>query len=387
MRAEIKNAIMVVVIVAIAIGGIGSYFNSLDMSKTMPIQPNQIQSQDNSTLSNGKTSPTSTSVNILPPIDESHNFKAPDLVGISGYVNTNPEDLKNAMKNKVVLYDFWTYSCINCIRTLPYITAWNEKYADKGLLIIGVHSPEFEFEKDISNVKMAVEKYGIKYPNVLDNDHKTWSAFGNQYWPREYITDYQGYIRHDHIGEGNYDETEKVIQQLLDERGQHLGLNVVADQPLVNIPEHQFSSFQTPELYFGYDFAQGRNYLGNSEGFNPGQTITYSLPDKQNIDHYYLEGKWQNLSDSMKLVSDNGKIVLSYSAKSVHIVAANESTLQILLDGDSIKPQDSGDDVQNGTVHIFENRLYNIVSTSQAGQHTLTILAKPAFQMFTFTFG
>ena len=388
MRAEIKNAIIVVVIVAIAIGGIGTYFNSLDMSKTMPIQPNQIQTQDNSTLSSGKTFPTSTTVNtILPPIDESHNSKAPDLVGISGYVNTNPEDLKNAMKNKVVLYDFWTYSCINCIRTLPYITAWNEKYADKGLLIIGVHSPEFEFEKDINNVKNAVQKYGIKYPVVLDSDHQTWSAFSNQYWPREYITDYQGYIRHDHIGEGNYDETEKVIQQLLDERSQHLGLNVVADQPLVNIPEHQFSSFQTPELYFGYDFAQGRNYLGNSEGFNPGQTITYSLPDKQNSDHYYLEGKWQNLSDSMKLVSDNGKIVLSYSAKSVHIVAANESTLQILLDGNPIKPQDSGDDVQNGTVHISENRLYNIVSTNQAGQHTLTILAKPGFQMFTFTFG
>src|SRR5882762_6086106 len=314
MRNEIKTAAIVAIVVVVAIGGIGYYFTTLDKPKEISLQNPVSDNKQNSDAA------TSIGTKTVPQVDESQYPLAPDLVGISGYVNTTPEDLKNAMKNKVVLYDFWTYSCINCIRTLPYITAWNEKYADKGLLIIGVHSPEFEFEKDINNVKDAVQKYGIKYPVVLDSDHQTWSAFSNQYWPREYITDYQGYIRHDHIGEGNYDETEKVIQQLLDERSQHLGLSVVADQPLVNIPEHQFSSFQTPELYFGYDFAQGRNYLGNSEGFNPGQTIMYSLPDKQNSDHYYLEGKWQNLSDSMKLVSDNGKIVLSYSAKSVHIV-------------------------------------------------------------------
>ena len=391
MRSEIKNAIIVGIILLVVIGGITVYFNSLDVQKTSsaPIQSNNIVTSKNQTTQVNDKTPSQTTIitPILQPIDESHNVKAPDLVGISGYINTTPEDLKNAIKNKVVLYDFWTYSCINCIRTLPYITSWNEKYADKGLLIIGVHSPEFEFEKDINNVKFAVQKFGIKYPVVLDSDHQTWTAFGNQYWPREYITDYQGYIRHDHIGEGNYDETEKVIQQLLDERSQHLGLNVQADQPLVNIPEHQFSYSQTPELYFGYTFVEGRNYLGNSEGFNPGQIVTYSLPIQQNKDNYYLDGKWQNLPDSMKLESIDGKIVLPYFAKSVHIVAANESTLQILLDGNPIRQSDSGDDVQNSTAHISENRLYNIVSTSQAGQHTLTIIAKPGFQIYTFTFG
>ena len=351
MKSEIKNAIIIGIIVIVAIGAIGVYFNSLETNLVVtPNQANNIQVIPNETVSSNVNSSTVKPIvnpPTLAPIDESHNFKAPDLTGISGYINTTPEDLKNSMKNKVVLYDFWTYSCINCIRTLPYITAWNEKYADKGLLIIGVHSPEFEFEKDINNVKLAVQKFGIKYPVVLDSDHQTWAAFGNQYWPREYITDYQGYIRHDHIGEGNYDETEKIIQQLLDERNNHLGLNIQADQPLVNIPEYQFSNTQTPELYFGYDFVEGRNYLGNSEGFNPGQTVTYSLPSQQNRDNYYLDGKWQNLSDSMKLVSDNGKIVLSYFAKSVHIVAANNSTLQISLDGNPIRPVDSGDDVQN----------------------------------------
>src|SRR6266571_6153948 len=140
MRSEIKNAVIVGVIVAIAIGGIGAYFNSLDMPKTTstPTQSNPIPTTNQTTLTNDKTPASQTTVNTnLPPIDESHNFKAPDLVGISGYINTTPEDLKNAMKNKVVLYDFWTYSCVNCIRTLPYLTAWNEKYADNGLLIIG----------------------------------------------------------------------------------------------------------------------------------------------------------------------------------------------------------------------------------------------------------
>ncbi len=389
MKTEIKSAIIIGAIVVISIAGIGAYFNSLELPKSsntskMP----QIQTTN---VNNANTTSTSTTqipnLTNVQPIDESQNTKAPELVGISGYVNTTPENLTNTIKNKVVLYDFWTYSCINCLRTLPYITSWNEKYADKGLLIIGVHSPEFEFEKDINNVKQAVQKYNIKYPVVLDNDHQTWAAFGNQYWPREYITDYQGYIRHDHIGEGNYDETEKEIQQLLDERSQHLGLNVTADQPLVDLKEHQFSLTQTPELYFGYSFVQGRNYLGNSEGFNPGQTVSYSLPSQTNRDYYYLEGKWQNIVDSMKLESDDGKIVLSYYAKNVHIVAANNSTLQILLDGGSIKPQDSGDDVQNGIVHTSEDRLYNIVSTSQAGPHTLTILAKHGFQIYTFTFG
>ncbi|MDE1812973.1 MAG: redoxin domain-containing protein, partial [Thaumarchaeota archaeon] len=194
--------------------------------------------------------------------------------------------------------DFWTYSCINCIRTFPYLKAWNEKYADKGLLIIGVHSPEFEFEKDINNVKMAVTKYGLTYPTVLDNDHSTWDAFGNRYWPAEYLTDSLGHIRHTHFGEGSYDETEKVIQQLLDERNQRLGLNVTADQSLVDIKQHEFASLETPELYFGYNFASGRDFLGNSEGFQAEQTVTYALPLGVQQDHFYLEGQWQNLPDS-----------------------------------------------------------------------------------------
>jgi len=364
MRNEIKTAIIIASIVVVALGGVGYYFTILDK-----------QVQDTSNQKPGAV------------VDESQYPVAPDLVGISGYVNTTPDQLKTSMKDKVILYDFWTYSCINCIRTFPYLKAWNEKYTDKGLLIIGVHSPEFEFEKDINNVKMAVAKYGLTYPTVLDNDHKTWDAFGNRYWPAEYLTDSLGHIRHTHFGEGSYDETEKIIQQLLDERNQRLGINVTAKQSLVGIKEHEFAFQETPELYFGYNFASGRSYLGNSEGFQAGQNVTYSPPSGLQQDHFYLEGQWQNLPDSMKLVSQDGKIILPYYAKDVHIVAANKADLQILLDGKPITSSDSGEDVQNGTAHILENRLYTLVSSNTAGQHTLTIMAQPGFEIYTFTFG
>jgi thiol-disulfide isomerase/thioredoxin len=150
-------------------------------------------------------------------VDQSKFQKAPSLIGITGYINTTPDELKQQMKGKVILYDFWTFNCINCIHTLPHMTELDSKYSDKGLLIIGVHTPETFVEKDPKNVMDAVEKFGIKYPVVLDNDYNTWSAFGNHYWPRQYLVDQNGYIRYDHIGEGNYDEIEKQVQSLLAE--------------------------------------------------------------------------------------------------------------------------------------------------------------------------
>lgn len=143
--------------------------------------------------------------------------KAPELIGIAGYINA-PDNLTIAsLRGKVVLLDIWTYTCINCIRTLPYIESWHEKYADDGLVIIGVHSPEFEFEKDYNNVLAAVEKYGLQYPVVLDSEHATWNAYQNRYWPHKYLIDANGRIRYDHIGEGGYDETEAKIVELLSE--------------------------------------------------------------------------------------------------------------------------------------------------------------------------
>jgi thiol-disulfide isomerase/thioredoxin len=369
MRKEIKTAIIGAIIIVVAIGGIGAFLTTLD--KTVPSTENTI-----------------TANKLFTNPDENNYPLAPDLTGIADYVNITPEELKLKMKDKVVLYDFWTYSCINCIRTFPFLKAWNEKYADKGLLIVGVHSPEFEFEKDPNNVRMAAMKYGLTYPIVLDSDHKTWDAFANRYWPAEYIADDLGHIRHTHFGEGEYDQTEQVIQKLLDERAMRLGLNITADQSLVNLQSHEFSLGQTPELYFGYDFAEGRNYLGNSEGFQQEKTVRYSLPSDLQRDHFYLEGQWQNLHDSMKLSSDGGKIVLSYLAKDVHIVASGPGTdIQILLDSKAVTNDDAGQDLKNSAAIISDHRLYNIISSKQSGSHTLTITGHPGFEIYTFTFG
>ncbi len=376
MKTELKTALVMGIILVVAIGVASVYFSSLELQ----IPKTQNQSDERSQTQSKETSE-------IPEFDKSRFKKAPELTGISGYINTTPEELKAAMKDKVILYDFWTYSCINCIRTLPYITAWNTKYADQGLLIIGIHSPEFEFEKDFNNVQTAVKQYDIVYPVVQDNEMKTWKAFENRYWPRKYITDSAGYIRYDHIGEGEYAETEKIIQELLQERNQLLGSNIASAQPLVDLEEHQFIASQTPELYFGYNFAFGRNQLGNSEGFKPDQIVTYSLPEKLTRDYFYLEGQWQNFDDRMKLVSENGKIILPYFARSVNIVATNESELKILLDGNPVSPENAGTDVRDGVARISGDRLYNLISSPDAGPHTLTIIAKPGFEIYTFTFG
>ncbi|MEK6854351.1 MAG: thioredoxin family protein, partial [Nanoarchaeota archaeon] len=195
--------------------------------------------------------------------------KAPELVGISDWINSKPLKLAD-LKGKVVLVDFWTYTCINCIRTLPYLTLWQEKYSDKGLVILGIHSPEFDFEKDLENVKRAVAKYSIKYPVALDNDHDTWRAFRNNYWPHKYLIDVNGRIRYDHTGEGSYDRTEMAIQELLKERAEKMDEKVAIPKSISSpkgVTGVNFTSIATPEIYFGYSFA--RVNLGNEEGFRP----------------------------------------------------------------------------------------------------------------------
>ncbi|WP_100183408.1 thioredoxin family protein [Candidatus Nitrosotenuis aquarius] len=359
MKPEIRTALIMGAIISGLVGGLGTYFSTLD-------QPDDFTAQDMS-----KT-------------DKSRFKKAPELVGIAGYINSD-STLQEEIRGKVVLYDIWTYSCINCQRTLPYITAWDEKYSDQGLVIIGIHSPEFEFEKDINNVKRAVEKFGIKYPVVLDNDKKTWDAFENRYWPRKYLADDEGYIRYDHIGEGAYDETEMVIQELLEERAEKLGIKVSA-QPLVDIEQYRHGS-RTPELYFGYDFAFGRSQIGNPEGFRPNQEVTYTIPDKLHENNFYLDGTWKNLEDRMILTSESGRIVLPYFAKQVNIVAAGESEIQILLDGKTISAQHAGTDVRDGKTAIKEATLYNLVSMEESSSHVLEIQARSGFEIYTFTFG
>lgn len=369
MNSEIKTGLIFGVIIAAGLVMVGMIFASLD------------EKVDTSTVFE--------EANSLSNIDKSKFKKAPELVGIANYLNTTPEELSRTIEGKVVLYDIWTYSCINCIRTLPYITAWDDKYSDQGLLIIGIHSPEFEFEKDPDNVRIAIEKHGISYPVVMDNDMETWKAFENRYWPRKYIADHEGFLRYDHIGEGSYQETEKIIQQLLEERSIALGIQMDSTSSFVDIEEFQHSMFRTPELYFGYKFAQNRNQLGSEEGFQPGKTISYSEPDSIDLHKFYPVGDWKNYDDSMELVSDEGTIKLLYNAKEVNIVTENNAELEILLDGKPLPAEYSGKDITNGNIlQVTEAGLYNIINSDTSSSHLMQInVSGKGFQMFTFTFG
>jgi len=316
--------------------------------------------------------------------------EAPDIQGISGYINAEPFKLEE-LRGKVVLIDFWTYSCINCIRTQPYLNAWHEAYADDGLVIVGVHTPEFEFEKIYDNVEKAVRDAGLKYPVVQDNDYATWTVFRNRWWPRKFLIDIDGLIRYDHIGEGAYDQTEAVIQELLMERSDKLGMAFDTGQEsklsgVIDIDILSAIRARTPEIYFGYKFARGN--LGSPESFTPEAVNTYAEPELASLipNKAYLVGKWLNTADYSELVEGTGKIVINYTATKVNIVASSETSdnLTLLLDGLKIPPNYVGAD---GTL-VDDEKLYNIVSTVFHETHMLEIQAtQPGFRIYTFTFG
>ena len=362
MKKEYKYASIFFAIIAVGIISISYYYEEVDLKRT---------TTDDSVIN-----------------DKTFLRKSPHLQGISGYINTSQQEMDKQLEGKVVLYDFWTYSCINCIRTIPHLTAWDEKYSDEGLVILGIHSPEFEFEKKYENVVFATEKFGIKYPVIQDNDKEIWNDFQNRYWPRKYIADHEGYIRFDHIGEGAYKETEEVIQLLLKERANAIG-STIEEKELVNLNEFEHATFRTPELYFGYKFAEGRNQLGSQEGFSKNNIVNYQLPDQFKQHYFYMDGMWENNKDGMKLAGDSGKIVLNFNAKQVNIVADGNAILKIEYDGGIIPIDSRGYDINsNGEVIISEPRLYNLIELDQEGPHEIIIkVAEPNFEIFTFTFG
>lgn len=378
MNTDNLSALAVGIGVVALIAGFGVYFNNPELNKATSVQ------QENFV-------PAAIVENGTVQIDKSQFKLAPELARVSGYINTDPITLAD-LRGKVVLVDFWTYSCINCIRTIPYLNAWHEKYTDEGLVIVGVHTPEFEFEKDYNNVKAAVEKFEIKYPVAQDNDKGTWKAYENRYWPRKYLVDNEGYIRYDHIGEGSYAETEKVIQSLLSERAAYMGVNVTFDQSISN-PENaqsvNFGRIDTPELYFGYQFA--RAPLGNPEGFKPDQIVTYTIPENATIayNRIHLDGEWKNNADHMELQSETGRIVLSYSAKAVNIVAGGSGELQISEDGSDLSGSSRGLDVsKENMVAIDGQKLYNLAMHEEYGRHQIVIdVAGKGLEIYTFTFG
>ncbi len=362
------------------------------------IEQSLLNNQTNTNNINSETTPLANTPTIQPGLSTADRIKMksliyqkePEITDPSGFINTDgqPITLSSFVGKKVVLVDFWTYSCINCLRTLPYLKAWYQKYADQGLEIVSIHTPEFSFEKVQSNVQNAVTSLGIKYPVVLDNDYGTWNAFGNQYWPREYLIDIDGFIVHDHAGEGDYDVTEQAIQKALAERASILGSGPVSSGIVtpVNAVSINPGQVNSPETYFG---SNRNEYLANGQQ-NVSGVQELSIPDNISLDNLYLAGSW-NFNPEYAETSDvNAKIVYKYDAKNLYFVASSAlgANVKIILDGKPLTTDRGADVNADGTATIKENRLYNIVNGSSYGTHTIEIdVVSGTLDAYTFTFG
>ncbi len=302
--------------------------------------------------------------------------KAPEIT--PGGVWFNSEPLTSAqLRGKVVLIDFWTYSCINCQRTLPYLRDWNNKYKDKGLVIIGVHAPEFEFEKSEKNVAQAIKDFNLTYPIVQDNDFATWRAYSNRYWPAKYFIDKEGYIRYSHFGEGAYDESEKVIQELLKEAG---ASDVTSE---INNPTYQIQA-KTPELYLGY----GRiEHLASPEIVKKDALGIYTSPSRLGNNEFSYSGNW-NVMEEYANPQKGSMLTLNFDAKEVFLVMRTKGApakVKVYLDN---KIQDFGKDTINGVVTVDSDRLYKLINLSSPSRHILKLeFEDNNAELFAFTFG
>lgn len=301
---------------------------------------------------------------------------APELIPGGTWINSEPLALER-LRGKVVVIDFWTYSCINCQRTLPYLRQWHEKYADKGLVIIGVHAPEFEFEKSEKNLRKAVEDFGLGYPIMQDNDFATWRAYSNRYWPAKYFIDKDGHIRFTHFGEGAYDESEEVIQKLLEEAGAEDVSKTVENPTYEN-------HARTPETYLGYerigDFA-------SLERIVPDQEKIYTLPSSLRKNAVAYGGMWR-VAHEYASPGEGAVLELDFEAKEVFLVMRPKSepgTIRVLVDG---KVQYSGKDVEDGMVTVDTDTLYRLVDLPFPGRHTLRLeFLDENIEIYAFTFG
>ncbi len=324
--------------------------------------------------------PSSGGVKLLSAEEKKRIFPvANDISTPNGFINTQgkPISISEFKGKKVVLLDIWTYSCINCIRTIPRLNELHKKYEDDGLVIIGLHTPEFAFEKVQKNVEDAVKRFDIKYPVVLDNDFSTWNAYGNRYWPRKYLIDIDGYIVYDHIGEGAYDETEKAVQRALLERNTRLGLNTkLPTTSTVGAGAFATDTSQvgSHELYFGSSRNEGL------ENGNPGVVGVQKLTVPASLKPYqlYLGGTW-SITPEYSESGAGSTIVTKYKAKNVYLVASSENgeTVEVLIDGKVVR-----------TIFIKDEMLYTIVAGTDYKERTLEIRIKNSgFKAFAFTFG
>ncbi|MGO7037269.1 cytochrome c biogenesis protein DipZ [Rhizobium acaciae] len=315
---------------------------------------------------------------------------APSLDGAVEWLNSEPLTTEQ-LRGKVVLVDFWTYSCINCIRTIPYVRAWAEKYADQGLVVIGVHAPEFAFEKKIDNVKKAIGDFQIGYPVAIDNDYKVWRAFENSYWPAAYLIDAKGQIRYHHFGEGNYNRTEKAIQDLLRE----VGSQTTASAPVVPNAKGveagpDLGNMRSGETYLGYE--QAANFA-SPEGLQADTARNYSIAEP-GLNGWGLSGTWIVGRDQATLDQPGGGITYRFSARDLHLVlgpGAGDKPIrfQVKIDGKAPGPDHGSDIDADGNGTVTATRLYQLIrqSGTVAARNFEIRFLDPGVQAYAFTFG
>ncbi|MBD3273445.1 redoxin domain-containing protein [Candidatus Dependentiae bacterium] len=321
--------------------------------------------------SNSNKINNSNSVQVIQP-----GIKAPKIEGITHWINTSRIKLEQ-LKGKVVLVDFWAYSCINCIRTLPYLKKWYEKYKDDGFTIIGVHKAEFDFEKDLKNVKKAVERFGLTYPIAMDNNDKTWNNYRNRYWPAHYLIDQNGIIQKIHIGEGDYLEMENAIRNLL-------GLSPISEK---QIEQGGFSSV-TPETYLGY--LRGNSYHKDIV-LKRNQIATYNYQGDLNINQVGIRGSWLALPEYIQTKSNDCILNLNFIANRVYLVMSSKKSqeIDVFLDNMPLnKKYYTKDFNDEGKIVVDEPRMYDILDLKgDNNKHILTLKLPKDVSLYAFTFG
>jgi thiol-disulfide isomerase/thioredoxin len=323
-------------------------------------------------------------------VDLPSEGRLPSFSGATGWLNSPPLTT-DELRGKVVLVDFWTYTCINWLRTLGYVRAWAETYADQGLVVVGVHTPEFPFERDVDNVRQAAKDMRVEYPIALDSDYAIWQAFSNQYWPAVYIADVDGRIRHHHFGEGGYEECERVIQVLLREAGGDVldDLVVVADDGFE--AQADWSNLESPETYLGYEQAQHFVSPGGAERDEP---RTYVAPDQLRLNQWALSGDWTVERGACVLNRADGRIAFRFHARDVNLVMgprARGTSVPFVVHVDGEPPDAAhGLDIdEQGHGTVSEQRLHQLIrERGSIRDRTFEIMfLAPSVEAYAFTFG
>jgi thiol-disulfide isomerase/thioredoxin len=318
--------------------------------------------------------------------------RIPALGGATGWLNSAPLT-PESLRGHVVVVEFWTYTCINWLRTLPYVRAWADKYRDQGLVVLGVHTPEFTFERDVDNVRAAVESMRIGFPVALDSEYAVWQAFANHYWPALYFIDATGRIRHHVFGEGDYDVSERVIQQLLDEAGE---VGDVVDQPLISVTADgleaaaDWADLRTGETYLGFDRGSG---FSSPEPAADGAR-RYTVPSTLRPGHWALDGRWRAGDEAVVLDEAGGRIAFRFHARDLHLVMGpvtrgSSGRFRVLLDGRPPGAAHGADVDGSGNGVVDDQRLYQLIRQPlPVVDRTFEIeFSTPGVQALVFTFG